>query len=59
MTQEQETLLLIKGSISELSAEHQQAIKDCVADVRNRLAAAGAVAGYVVALLGAELAAME
>jgi len=52
-------LLLIKGSISELSAEHQQAIKDCVADVRNRLAAAGAVAGYVVALLGAELAAME
>ncbi|EPS1205498.1 TPA: hypothetical protein ACKP07_004974 [Serratia marcescens] len=58
MTEEQATLLLVKGTIADLPAETQESVKKCVASIRELLAAyPNGEAHIALALLGAELAA--
>lgn len=60
MTPEKQTLLLIKGSIAEMPAEDQEAIKNALHDIRCTLGKYSAGHGAcAIALLGAELAAQE
>lgn len=56
MTEEQATLLLIKGTIADFSAETQEAINKCVASIREQLVAyPKGEAHFALALLVAEL----
>lgn len=60
MTEEQATLLLVKGTIAELPAEAQESVKKCVASIRELLAASPNGEGHIaLALLVAEQAATD
>jgi hypothetical protein len=55
MTEDEQTLLLIKGSISEMPATQQQVVLACAQDLRDRIKLAGEVEGLMAfALVGAE-----
>ena len=55
MTPDQETLLLIKGSISDLTPEQQLQVKDCAAMIRAVIADGGVAGVVALALVGAEM----
>ncbi len=56
MTQDQETLLMVKGLIFGLPAEDQAACKKLADDIRALIKSAGPVIGPLsIALVGAEL----
>lgn len=58
MTEDEATLLLIKGTIADLPPETQEAVKQCVARFNEVLAAyPNGEAHLALALLGAEMAA--
>ena len=56
MTREQETLLLIKGAISELEPEQREKVNQCTATIRQLLAShPDGEAFMAIALIGAEI----
>lgn len=60
MSEEQLTLLLIKGAIADLPAEDQAQVQTCVQQLRNALGAFRPEHGMLaLSLLGAEAAAKE
>ena len=57
MTNEQQTLLLIKGTIASLPADQQQKVAECADQLRKLMADNPPHGLMAVALVGAELAA--
>ena len=57
MTEEQTTLLLIKGALSEFGADEQQKVNACADQLRSILEANGKHGLWALGLVGAELAA--
>lgn len=57
MTNEQETLLLIKGTIASLPADQQQKVAEVAETIRGLMATHPPYGLMAVALVGAELAA--
>jgi len=56
MTEAQQTLLLIKGTMTELPAEEQAAIASCAGSIRELIKAAGdGIGPLALALVGAEM----
>lgn len=56
MTREQETLLLIKGTISELEPEQREKVSQCAATIRQLLTSyPNGEAFMAIALIGAEI----
>ena len=55
MTPEQETLLLIKGEITNLTPAQQQQVKDCAAMIRAVIEDGGPAGVLALALVGAEM----
>jgi len=55
MSKDQETILLIKGAITELTPAEQEAVKKATEQIRAALQEAGALGGFALALIGAEL----
>lgn len=60
MTEEQETVLMITGAISELPPAQRDACKELAERIRKQVEAAGEpVGGLAIALVGAEMAMNE
>jgi len=57
MTPEQETLLVIKGAISELPAAQREACEELADHLRTLIRNAGDIGPMALALIGAEAAA--
>lgn len=57
MTEEQTTLLLLKGAISDLGPDEQQKVKECAARLRSIQEEYGELGFLAFGLVGAELAA--
>lgn len=56
LTEEQITILAIKGAISELAPEHEERCNELVAHMRKMIIEAGSPVGELaIALVGAEL----
>lgn len=56
MTPEQQTILMIKGAISELSAAESEACEELAEHIRRAVKAAGEPVGTLaIALVGAEM----
>lgn len=58
VNQEEQVVLLIKGSISEMSKESQELIYSCADKIRTLILECGDEGRLACALVGAELAAM-
>ena len=56
MTQEQETVLLIRGTIASLPDENRKMAEDCYRDLSAMVRKYGTPAYLAIALIGAELA---
>ena len=57
MNAEELTLMMIKGSITELPEEEQKKVKDCAEKIREVVREYDACGQIAVALIGAEMAA--
>jgi len=56
MTNEEETVLMIRGEIASMSPEEQGRIKDAIEEIKRVRATYGDAADMAIALIGAELA---
>lgn len=59
MTEEQQTLLLIKGAISDLPEEQKVKVQRCAAELRKVIADGGQEGVMAFVLVGAEVQAQE
>jgi len=57
MTNEEETVLMIRGAIASMSPEEQGRIKDAIEEIKRVRATYGDAADMAIALIGAEMAA--